>query len=66
MKMYCAPNSVRIVGKAWEVRTKLKQMCQGDLTLSEWLSFIEQQQLGEIKNATHYGTTSNILPFTPR
>lgn len=66
MKMYCAPNSVRIVGKAWEVRTKLKQMCRRDITVSEWLSFLEQQQATKNNRATHCSTQSNILQFTPR
>lgn len=66
MKMYCASNNVRIVGKVWEVRAKLKQMTKRDVTLNEWLSFTKQQQDLKNKTAVHYRTTPNILRFPPR
>lgn len=37
MKMYCEAQSLRIVGKAWEVRAKLKQLSAENVTLCEWL-----------------------------
>lgn len=37
MKLYYEPNRLRIIGKVWEVRTKLKQMKEEEMTLSEWL-----------------------------
>lgn len=37
MKMYCETTSLRLVGKAWEVRAKLKQMSRTDMTLHAWL-----------------------------
>lgn len=49
MKMYCEANSMRIVGKAWEVRTKLRQLANQNVTLSEWLSFTRSERTA-VKN----------------
>lgn len=38
MKLYIGPDRLRIVGKAWEVREKLKQAAKANGTLKEWLS----------------------------
>lgn len=37
MKMYCEARSLRLVGKAWEVRAKLKQLSTSDVPLTQWL-----------------------------
>lgn len=37
MKMYCERESLRLVGKVWEVRAKLGQICTQSISLEEWL-----------------------------
>lgn len=37
MKMYCGTESLRLVGKVWEVREKLRQLCAQNISLEEWL-----------------------------
>ena len=38
MKIYCAENGLRIAGKCWEVRAKLRQLATSPLTVQEWLN----------------------------
>lgn len=60
MKMYCEANSVRIVGKVWEVRTKLKQLCKQNVMLSEWLA--KQHQPHTKQREKKQGRPSFLVP----
>ncbi|WP_139489267.1 Z-ring formation inhibitor MciZ [Brevibacillus dissolubilis] len=42
MKTYVSPSSVRMVGKAWEIRATLRGWAGKDMTLSEWLTRMDQ------------------------
>lgn len=37
MKVYLLENKIMLVGKAWEIRNKLKEYSKHYTTVSEWL-----------------------------
>ncbi|TCS84071.1 Z-ring formation inhibitor MciZ [Tepidibacillus fermentans] len=38
MKVYRNQNQLRIIGKAWEIKAKLRELSQSTLTVKEYLS----------------------------
>ncbi|MBJ8080012.1 MULTISPECIES: Z-ring formation inhibitor MciZ [Bacillus cereus group] len=38
MKVYILPNRVTLVGKAWQIRHKLKQYSKEYTTVQEWIT----------------------------
>ncbi|MEB9787236.1 Z-ring formation inhibitor MciZ [Bacillus cereus] len=38
MKVYILPNRVTLVGKAWQIRHKLKQYSKEYATVQEWIT----------------------------
>lgn len=38
MKVYILPNRVTLVGKAWQIRQKLKQYSKEYTTVQEWIT----------------------------
>ncbi|AFU14810.1 hypothetical protein MC28_3388 [Bacillus thuringiensis MC28] len=38
MKVYILPNRITLVGKAWQIRHKLKQYGKEYTTVQEWLT----------------------------
>ncbi|MFX3623883.1 MAG: Z-ring formation inhibitor MciZ [Ectobacillus sp.] len=44
MKMYILPNRILLVGKAWEIRHKLKEYARHYATVSGLLVHIQKQE----------------------
>ena len=45
MKVYILPNRVTLVGKAWQIRHKLKQYSKEYTTVQEWITATKSKRL---------------------
>ncbi|MCA1321689.1 Z-ring formation inhibitor MciZ [Bacillus tianshenii] len=42
MQIYVRPNSIILVGKAWEIRSKLKEYAKKHDTVVEWIVHLKE------------------------
>lgn len=42
MQIYVRPNSIVLVGKAWEIRSKIKEYAKKHGTVQEWISHLKE------------------------
>ncbi|WP_223702415.1 Z-ring formation inhibitor MciZ [Sutcliffiella deserti] len=49
MNIYVRPNSIIMVGKAWEIRSKLKEYAKTHDTVREWV--LHQKEIQNIKGS---------------
>ena len=48
MKVYILPNRVTLVGKAWQIRHKLKQYGKEYTTVQEWITATKSKRLSTL------------------
>lgn len=42
MQVYVRPDSIVMVGKAWEIRSKLKEYAKKHGTVQEWIAHLKE------------------------
>ncbi len=49
MKVYMDQNCLRMVGKSWQIKAKLKELSYSTLTVQQFLQFSKEQTANERK-----------------
>jgi hypothetical protein len=45
LQIYVRPNSIVLVGKAWEIRSKLKEYAKKHGTVQEWIVHLKKDKV---------------------
>lgn len=66
MKVYILPNRVTLVGKAWQIRHKLKQYSKEYTTVQEWITANKSETLIMLLRAVNAKRKVNVCqPLFP-